>query len=204
MKNFFFFFFLLAITSSGCFAPVNMCFDSSRMLDKGAFEIQGSASTYLSPYGGNINNNFGGKVGFGIGEKYNVKLRYEGILPGKSNFDFYASYLELDNKFKLGKNAAISLPFGYYFGINSVIFDPRIYFTHNVNDKFELSVIPKCHFYIGGSDPGIIPGISIGFGLSKDLKKWAIRPEFGYDFFFSAGISFSFNLNGKSATIKSQ
>ena len=125
------------------------------------------------------------------------------------NFDFlipdYAAlnYFELENKFKFNNaNIAIGIPIGFYSirdteaefpGIIAI--DPRAYFTFfDGSNYFELNVIPKCHVFYDGDYFGFMPGISVGLAFSRDLKKWAIRPELGYDGFFSFGVCLNMNL----------
>lgn len=191
---------------SGCYTPVNLNFDSSRMLGKGAVEIQGSASTYSYQTENDDlktwNQNVGGKIGIGFSEKYNLKFRFEALFYSDGlNRNYAATYLEWENKFKLGNNFALSIPLGTYIdrylgGISYIILDPRLYTTIYRGENFELSIIPKCHLFLG-SGFAFMPGISFGAGFSSNLNKWSIRPEIGYDRFFSAGIAFSLNLNNK-------
>jgi hypothetical protein len=39
----------------------------------------------------------------------------------------------------------------------------------------------------------LYPGFNVGLGLSNNLDQWAIRPEIGWDGFFSYGIALSMN-----------
>lgn len=43
-----------------------------------------------------------------------------------------------------------------------------------------------------GDGASLLPAVSLGLGLSKDLRKWAIRPEIGYDQFFAFGVGFNY------------
>lgn len=185
--------------------PSNLNFDSARMLEKNQVEIQGSGSYYVNhdanfeEVGEDLTQlNFGFRFGLGITEKYNFKLKTEFMMPSYNYVDYNIGqlnmlYVELDNKFRLGENAAFSLPLGLYVGdFPAIQLDPRFYITVIPSDKFDFTIIPKCHISGLGAG-GIIPGISVGAGFSSDLTKWAIRPEIGYDLWsLSGGVSISY------------
>jgi hypothetical protein len=180
-----------------CSAPMNLNFDSARMMDKGDVEIQGSYSRYH--YKGQfLNENVGAKLSVAPNDWYNLKIRGEAMIVDQEGVDTY--YFELDNKFSfrdpmLRDFIAFSLPFCLYHSWwgNNFGLDPRLYFTFSNSDKFEFTMIPKCHI-IFGSSIGVLPGISVGMGFSKDLNRWAIRPEIGYDSYLSYGVGFSYFL----------
>jgi hypothetical protein len=208
-------FLALATVLSSCFAPVNLNFESSRLLQKGDVEVQVSASNYSVENSFNPNSNvlfdkstyqqqnFGAKVGFGVTEKYNIKTKFEGLFAsGNNNIYTTSLFFEIDNKINLNKYASLSLPIGMYqlpsyddLDTRSVAifqFDPRIYLSYPFSDKFEFTVIPKCHIT---NLLTFMPGISVGAGFSTNLNEWSIRPELGYDAAsFSAGIAFSKNF----------
>ena len=193
---------MIAVVSlfSSCTAPVNLNYESARMLNKGQAEVQGGVSTY-SMENQSINTNYGGKLGFGITNRYNLKLRFEAIVPPKSHLynEFSWTYFEIDNKISLNENLALSLPICFYAsedGDGYSVFDPRLYITMRHENTFEFTIMPKCHVFLGdGIAP--MPGISLGLGLSSDLNKWSLRPEIGYDTYFSAGVGLSIFLEGK-------
>lgn len=215
---------VISILMTGCFAPVNLSYDSAKTLNKGQIEVQGMYSRYdvtndtLSS--ALINQNYGFSVGYGFTDKYTVKARYEYIDPtitfqkvfGDISDEFNGmnsmSYFEINNKLMLIKNTlTISLPLGAYFYNSKVIdiknggmgwftFDPRLYLTFfRSSNIFELSLVPKLHVLFGTFGGYVTPGISLGVGLSSNLDKWAIRPEIGYDKYLSFGIGASFNIN---------
>ena len=214
---------IILMLLSGCFAPVNLTYESARTLRKGEVDVQGNYSRYCDIEGSlnndyettNYNNNYGFKIGYGLKDGHTIKLRYEKLLVNQDNYSFGSldfsdpfesvSYIEVENKFKFkrwDKDIAIGIPVGYYFikydnlssdGILAI--DPRIYFTTplNASNTFELNIIPKAHMFLS-EGIGVNPGISVGFGFSNDLSKWAIRPEFGYDGYFSFGVGLNVNL----------
>ena len=197
MKQIHYFNLFLLSAFTSCVAPVNLNFDSAKMLEKGSVEAQASSSAYAYLNEVYVTNlNFGAKAGFGVSGRYNIKLRYECLLPADGN-DIY-NFIEIDNKISILKNKiALSLPITFYLGNESVlVVDPRFYFTYSKSNKFEFTFAPKVHIALSG-DSGILPGACLGFGFSKDLTKWAVRPEIGYDSYLSLGIGFSFYPNFK-------
>jgi hypothetical protein len=216
--------FVTSILMAGCFAPLNLTYDSAKTLDKGQMEIKGSYSRYYvnndSLSTSLINQNYGISIGYGITDRYTMKLKYEFMDPtitfqkvfGEINSDFDGmnsmSYFEVDNKLMFVKNMiSISLPAGVYFyntkvldqargGMGWFSFDPRLYLTFFRSTKvFELSVIPKLHCLFGTFGGYVNPGISVGLGFSSNLDKWSIRPEFGYDRYLSFGVGATINFN---------
>jgi hypothetical protein len=192
------------------------------MMQSGAVEVQGSASAYALVAGGGaglMNSNVGGKVGIGVSDRYNIKMRYERYFyPSFEGLEldlFANSYFELDNKIAFNDNGrfALSLPVGFYLwnpnvmdetsGLTSEIafidFKPKALITFSNSNSFEFSIIPKCHFnFAPGLEESLMPlrispAISFGAGFSTDLDKWAIRPEIGLEqFFISGGVGFSY------------
>lgn len=208
----------------GCFAPVNLTYDSAKTLEKGQFELQGAYSRYSYETDTLLNQNYGFSVGYGISDNYTMKFRYEFISPTISFQSIFEdeefeglnsiSYFELDNKISFVDGVlSLSLPMGAYFynntdlgsensismGLGWFSFDPRLYLTFfRKSDIFELSVIPKIHILLGQFGGAAIPGIGLGLGFSSDLDKWAIRPEIGYDGYLSFGVGLNYNFNFKS------
>lgn len=176
---------LLVALLSSCIAPVNLNYESASMLDKNEFEVQGGFSYYPD-----IQYDFHGRIGYGVNQRYNVKLRVEYISVEEIFF-------EVDNKLRLNRFIAASLPVGIYASYGIFQFDPRFYFTYSNYKTFEVTVIPKCHVMYEG-DLSLLPGISAGFGFSSDLRKWVVRPEIGYDITLSFGVGLSFYLSRKT------
>lgn len=215
----------LALLLSGCVVvPVNLSYESARMLDKGQIQLQGSYSRYnaVKDTSANLCNNFGFAANYGVSEKYSIGLRYEhldmtpafgDIFDSEDTEDFAQilkmNYFEINNRIRIKEDfIAIGIPVGMYI-INDItetaedfnswgyfFIDPRIYFTFFAkSDIFELSIVPKVHIIAGFLGAQVIPGISLGIGLSSDLNKWAIRPEIGYDKYLSFGVGVNFNIN---------
>lgn len=200
---------LISIATTACVAPVNLTFESSRTLQKGQVDVQANASGYYFPgrYGGFTNMNFGVKAGYGVVDNYTVKVRYEhlyapDIAQGMEIFgsdpdavSFELDYYELENKIRFRNGHALGLPFATY-SFNMFVFDPRYYMTFpNDRNTFEWTIIPKAHLYFSPGQFSAVPGLSLGFGFSKNLDRWAIRPELGWDGYFSAGAALTINLS---------
>lgn len=211
---------IFPIFLSSCFAPINLSYESAKTLNKGEIDIQGNYSRYYEPGyddGGllNVNNNFGFKLGYGINDKYTIKLRYERLVMNPNyfielfdysyNYEIIAlNYIEIDNKLQLkNPNIAFGIHFGYYglgsqnkFGEGIFSLDPRMYFTFfGSSNTFELNLIPKVRFLVTDGGMAIMPGIAVGLGFSTDLNKWVVRPELAYDGYFSFGIGLNLNMS---------
>jgi hypothetical protein len=202
---------LLIVAAGGCFAPVNLVYEDARMLGKGEVELLGSYSRYAGQVddGGLLlyNFNLGIQAGLGLAEVWDLKLDYE-HLRLTTAYDVANTrlvrwdetspmhYLEIENKISLYRDhVALGIPLGYYLLLadeeeveGMFILDPRVYLTYT-NPKHTISVnlVPKIHLWLE-KDPFLFPGISLGLGLSTDLDKWVVRPEVGYDGYFSIGI----------------
>jgi hypothetical protein len=209
---------------TGCFAPINLTYESARMLDEGQVSLQGSYSRYSLINGdsvgtANLNNNFGFALGYGVSEKYSLGIRYEHMNISSDFNSIFGEdidwgdlekmdFFEFNNRIRLKEDVlALSIPLGFYLytsfdtenpsGFGYMSIDPRLYITlFGSSDIFELTIIPKIHLLVGGwGGMAAFPGIALGIGLSSDLDKWAIRPEIGYDSFLSFGVGVNFNFN---------
>jgi hypothetical protein len=125
----------ISLLLTGCFAPVNLSYESAKTLNEGQAEVQGSWSQYYAMNDSThqttrLNNNFGGSFAYGITDKYTMKLRYEYMNFSPMFKDIFGensdlssdlsaltsmSYFELNNKIKLVKNNfSVGLPLGLY------------------------------------------------------------------------------------------
>lgn len=213
------------IILASCVTPVNLNFDTATMLEKRDVELQGSASAYFGTYDdfsidnggihtntvfGNVSNHLGAKVGIGINEKYNLKIRTEGEFLNYSsditNSELGVIFIEIENKLGINDKIALALPLGGYFyaeEISSPVlyqFNPRLYWTVTRSQHFDLTFIPKGFLFFNRDGAAFSGGISLNAGFSSNLQKWALRPAFGYDTnkYFSLGIGFSYFLQSKT------
>lgn len=179
-------------------APVNSSFESAKTLGKGNVELAGNYSSYSmkgTNYEGEkesvkTNNNFGFRVGFGVSEKVDLKFRYERLIPAdKENREEVkgVNYFAFTPKFAIYKKfIAGYTDMGMYTyrasdgSYSDVIWfaSPRMAFTYPSGKYFDLTLSPKLDFYFG-SGTSVNWGVNLGWGLSSNLDRWAIRPEIG-------------------------
>jgi hypothetical protein len=83
-----------------------------------------------------------------------------------------------------------------------VTFSPAIIGTFPLNEKADISLIAQ--YQISSNNYNDFLGLSLGFGFSNDLSKWAIRPEIGYQFdtwymdgtgYFNFGLSCAYSFD---------
>jgi hypothetical protein len=200
--------------------PLNNDYETAKSLGKGNFEVSGNLTEY-SP-----SNNWGslyagGRIGFGITQNFDLKLRYEHgdewtVGEGATKESFKGNYIGLVPKISFSDNRfGFRVPVGIYNQQHTVngtknrssIFSitptfTRTFFTpkkdNRMNADFSISVKGD---YQNFSDASLKnefnPGITIGAGVSRNLSKWALRPEVGYMFrknnnTWSAGLAFVF------------
>lgn len=222
--SFLFMVILFLMTQFSCsFIPVNNQYEKAGTLKKGNIEISGNAtanSVISDDESENVNNNFGFRVGYGLSERFDLKLRYEHLMPTNDNSEDFngADFISIVPKFALIPNKfSIMLPLSRYSWKDSFNYTvtheslfsiaPTLLYTFtSKNMKRDLSLGFKTDFLIGsdGEDESgaIIPGITIGAGFSSDLNKWAVRPEIGATFlgvgaFLNYGIGFQFIIPTK-------
>ena len=182
-------------------ACINSSYESARMLKKGETEILGSFDQTIISNDGeseSTNNNIGFRVGYGISEKVNLKLRYLRI-NSRDAEDF--NYLTLAPKFQIKENKiAFTTPIGLGFndGESTWFTSPRLILTHPFSEKFDLSFSSKIDV-IFEEDTDSTVGLSLGAGFGKDKNKFSVHPEIGLLFnpgesgtFWSFGVGMNF------------
>ena len=90
----------------GCvsMAPVNSSFESAKTLGKGNVELMGSYSAYKMRYedydyvsdsydkvSAKVNDNFGFRLGYGVSDRVDFKIRYERMIPAMQEDKDYLS-----------------------------------------------------------------------------------------------------------------
>lgn len=201
-----------------CLPAVSTTFDSARMLEPHALQVGGYGSFYTGQLHRNQGNewglrtlNIGLTTAYGLSEKFNLKARFERTLL-KDRAELFdlpileagttVHYAEIALKFGWNMpgthlRQAVSLPIGniFYKGGNIWYLTPSAIATYSWKERFEISLNGKLHFWYKVSDSISIPWTSFGFGFgfSKDLNRWAIRPEINTDFFnVSLGVGFAY------------
>lgn len=199
---------MILILGNSCVAPVNSSYESARTLGKGNTELMGHYTRYVASVDGDsetTNNNFGIRIQNGLTDKMDFSLRYI-LLNPTSEEATNVSFIALAIKYSLLENrVAASLPIGaYFYDSESTFFiSPKLLFTYPFNEKFETTFASKLDIYFEEDSDSTL-GLSLGFGISEDLSKWAIRPETGYLFdpgedggYWSFGVGFNYYIAGK-------
>lgn len=204
--------FFSLVLFSCAFAPVNNQYEKAGTLKKGNIELSGNYTRYSGSGGGetiSTNNNLGFRAGYGISDKFDLKLRYERLAPtngfGLDLFDEDVnddadgkikaiSYYSIVPKFALiPEKLSLLIPISHYSfqeeiegeengNLNSIA--PQLIYTlSNSKNKtdFSFGLKADCLFGNGGGG-GVLLGTTIGAGFSSDLSKWAVRPEVGASF----------------------
>lgn len=164
----------------------------------------------------------GGRLGYGVSNNYTIKLKAEAIQEvskGRLNTrDFFFSFenkIKLPESMRRDKRQAISLDCQMYTHqkltgnliLNYYAIGGSYYFTKtNEANTVDFSGIYRIFYtnyngyYTTYNDPfkNILMSYSIGIGLSTNLDKWAIRPEFCFSPFPSIGIGLTYKIGGNS------
>jgi hypothetical protein len=212
-----------SVLAASCgFVPVNTQFERAATLGKGNVELMGGFTANNVSGGGdgeNINNNFGFRAGYGVYDKFDLKLRYERLTPSGKDLDFKgADYISIVPKFELiPEKFSLLVPVSHYSykysywddkGEKEQLFSiaPQILYTFtNPRKTSDLSLGVKADylFHGNGEGGGLLLGMNVGAGFSSNLNKWAIRPELGAVFlgggsFLSYGLGLQYFFPKKS------
>ncbi len=219
---------IVALYSTGMFScafvPVNNQYEKAGTLKKGNMELSGNFSrNSISGDGGSegINNNIGFRVGYGVSDKFDLKIRYERLMPTRKNEEDFsgANYFSIVPKIALiPDQMSLLMPLSFYTFKNQfndastneslTSFAPQILYTiTGAKKKSDFTFGLKADFLFGGggddnNGAALIPGLTLGAGFSSDLNKWAIRPEIGASFlgagaFINYGIGLQVIISGK-------
>jgi hypothetical protein len=182
---------LFLFASYSCVTPINMTQDRAKTLGKNYLEVAGSYSKYTDEDNNQVgNNNYGGRIGFGVSPNVDIKARYERLVSTKENGGA-ANYLSVFPKINLlHQKISLLLPVSSYFG-EAIFKDdsrysiaPEVIGTYTFGSNADVSGMIKGDYFFSTEDRSdeFYWGFKIGFGLSSNLDKWAIRPEAGYMF----------------------
>jgi hypothetical protein len=201
---------IITFLSSCGVAPVNSSFEGARTLKKGQTEVAGNYSSYsATSEGDNIetNKNFGLRLGFGLGPRTDLRIRYERIAPVDTEGEgIGVNYLAITPKYSfVNDKISGSFTLGTYSAQGDIylFLSPKMIFSYPVKNKFEPTFAIKTDIF--PFDQAFFLGMNLGFGISSDLDKWAIRPELGYmkdlqDFSYSYltwGVGLTVNFGNK-------
>lgn len=176
----------LVLLLSGC---VSSDLQSARLVGPGRFEI--TPSYTMGSFSGNgqterATNQFGIQVARGLTPRIDLRMRYEyiDIAPRR---DEGFSVLGFGPKFGVVEDRlAIHAPVGFAFGggaddsSESWMFRPTVLLTRSINDHAEITTAGKGIIWLNADDIDNLVGASLGLGLSSDLDRWVVRPEFGF------------------------
>lgn len=196
---------------SSCYtASINSNFESARSLKRNNLELAGNYNSLSdSPDFSDMSQPIiGVRIGYGITDNFDLKLRYEILFPSSNNnIDWYRHFLSISPKYTIVDEwLAVKLPINYYFWspeeIREDVFalNPTLFFTFPINHQFETGIaVNYQHFF--EKETSDYYGFCWGFGFSTDLDQWAIRPEIGYQFavdgtepILSVGLGLSYNF----------
>jgi hypothetical protein len=81
----------------------------------------------------------------------------------------------------VNKFLAVGVPMSWPIGIPVVQYAPGVVLTLPLSKHFEINTAARLLNTVaeGGAGPAM-PVYNVGIGLSKDLRRWAIRPEVGF------------------------
>jgi hypothetical protein len=187
-------------TSCSTLAPVTNQYEKAGTLQRGNVEVSGNISKYV--YSANegaedMNKNFGFKIGYGLTDKVDLKLRYEHLLPGdKLKQDIKrTNYISFIPKFSVaGGRMALLFPTSYYESqpgtieddntVDMFSFAPQMLYTiTSRKNKTDLTFGMKGDITLAAGIPSFFMGTTLGAGFSNNLDRWAVRPELGITFF---------------------
>jgi hypothetical protein len=189
---------IISLSSCTSLLPVNNSYEKAGTLQEGNVEFSGHVTKYdVKHFGRNetSNRNFGIRAGYGVSDRFDLKLRYE-HLAFTPNFDGKVTsgdYVSIIPKVAaVPEKLSFMLPVGYYFMTEKIegryykkrvsSITPQMVFTlTNRKKKMDFSFSSKMDFLFdleNGENDSFL-GMSLGAGFSTDLRKWSIRPEIG-------------------------
>ena len=176
----------LILSLSAC---VTSDLQSARLVGPGKFEVTPSYTMASFSDDGQTErttNQFGVQVARGLTPRIDLRLRYEYIDIVSEREEGF-SILGFGPKFGVVEDRlAIHAPVGFAFGGNvddsseSWLFRPTVLFTHTISDQAEITTAGKGVIWLNDDDIDKFFGASLGLGLSSDLDRWVVRPEFGF------------------------
>jgi hypothetical protein len=192
---------------SGCYTFSS--FQSAKLLEEGEIELTPSFGTTKFEMSGEsaerVSDYFGIQLAHGASEKTNMRFRFERNEYARSSGAM--NFIGFEPKVRIVEDVfAFSFPIAVLFTDEFVDdgfqFQPSFHETIPINQHVEANFSQK--ILIFPSLPETLLALTIGAGLSTDLNRWAIRPEFGVLFpegdgtFFSFGLGWSIRLTDAS------
>lgn len=202
----------IAFFTSCALAPVGSHFESASTINKNSIEVSGNYENYYLLEEGvtSRNYNFGGTVGYGISDKFDVKVRYSRLNGYKEDFGDNpptSNFVSITPKYMIVEDVlSVKLPVSAYIpdgGEESVAaIAPAVLASLPVNDNFDITFGTQYQVpFEEGYDSYL--GLSLGLGLSTNKDVWSFRPEMGFqsnlmsdaNSFFNYGFALLYNFN---------
>jgi hypothetical protein len=163
-------------------------YQSARVLGKGRVEATGYYTSATINYNGDsqrIFNFLGLQTGIGLGERFDLRIRYDRLYYVDSEIGEGSNLVSLAPKYSLLKDKIsailpIFLMFSEY-GSGNWQLQPALLFSLPMSEKVELTFTPKYFISIDDEYEGGIISLNLGLAIGK-LGEWAIRPETGLMF----------------------
>jgi hypothetical protein len=189
------------MTSCVSVTPVLNSYEKAGTLGHGNAEAAVSYTGYnTTAYerSAHTHNNVGFRVGYGLSERFDLKVRYERFTSVLRQGERVpaANYYSLIPKVALVPGSlSLSTPLSQYtykevvdgkaysHGVNSIA--SQLHYTYTFpRDRIDVTGGLKADFVYGqrGSqkEHDLLLSTSLGAGFSTDVNKWAIRPEVGF------------------------
>jgi hypothetical protein len=170
-------------------APVFSELQSAKLVGKGNFETTPGFTTTsmtVDKETDHVQNHYGFQVAYGLFKNIDLRARYEYIQV--ANDGGTTNVFGIGPKVSLMKDRiAAFVPIGFAFGgdvdgIDEVEIQPTLLFTIPAGKYIEIN--PSAKGIIGEE---FYYAFNLGLGLSTNLKKYVLRPEYGM--FFNPGES---------------
>ena len=170
-------------------APVFSELQSARLAGPGRIELTPSYSSVSASSEGeteHVQDHYGIQAAVGIASVLDFRVRYERVeVDVENSKPFGVNVLGFGPKFGLVKDwLALYLPVGFAFGEDIKVsetwqFHPTVLFSIPFNKYVELNTSAKALIPLQ-RDQDTLLAFNVGFGLSSNLDRWAIRPEIGF------------------------
>jgi hypothetical protein len=191
----------LSLFSCVSVSPVHSSFERAATLGKGNVELMGNYSHYVATGGGESaasNNNYGARIGYGVAKNVDMKLRYEKLVPADAEekamykINYFSvipkvsivekklSFLMPVSRYNYTENDGGEISKDHIYSIAPQFIGTLTSAKNNADVSFSIKGDYALYSQDQGSD--FFMGFNLGAGFSKDLDKWAIRPEVGYIF----------------------
>lgn len=170
---------------SGCAAPF-ADLQGARLAGKGNVEVTGSFSTvHVSADGESeeAQREYTAQLAAGTGDHTDWRFRYTRVGPPGDGGEGGVNVFAAGPKFAIiSQRVAFAVPMGFAAGEDIDIGDsfqihPTVFFTLPAGSNVEVNLSGKLLVSLSGGSTGFAG--NLGFALSSDLDRWALRPEVG-------------------------